>query len=236
VLNDIVDRDIDKINKPQTHIVDNTISLRNAWVIFAVLTFIIIALSVYISIYMFFEWALISFSVYVFSLIYDFYLKKSPLLGNILMALLTSFIPLVIFFFAKDCIETLNNEKIVVLIYLYAALPFFIIIPRELSLDISDIEGDKANGCKTLPIVIGAQKSKLVVVALLLLIIILSIPVALYYQYLATSMIIIDVLLFFYLFKLRSTETRIEYIRIGRFLWFIMIFGLVLFTVATVAK
>lgn len=156
-------------------------------------------------------------------------------MGNVLMALLTSFIPLVLFFFAKDCIETLNNEKIVVLIYLYAALPFLMIIPRELSLDISDIEGDKADGCKTLPIVIGVKKSKLIVVAFLLLIIFLSIPVAIKYHYLAISMTVIDVLLLIYIYKLRTTETRIDYIKIGRFLWFIMIFGLVAFTFSTIA-
>lgn len=234
VLNDIVDRNIDKINKPKTHIVDNTISLKSARIIFALLTLVIIALSVYISIYMFFEWAYISLSVYILSLLYDFYFKRSPLMGNVLMALLTSFIPLVLFFFAKDCIETLHNEKITVLIYLYAALPFLIIIPRELSLDISDMEGDKADGCKTLPIVIGVKKSKIIVIAFLLLIIFLSIPVAIKYQYLAISMSVIDVLLLIYIYKLRTTETRIEYIKIGRFLWFIMILGLVSFTISTI--
>jgi 4-hydroxybenzoate polyprenyltransferase len=234
VLNDIVDRDIDKINKPKTHVVGNTISLKNTKIIFAFLTLIILALSVYISIYMFSEWVFISISVYILSLLYDFYFKRSPLLGNILMALLTSFIPLVLFFFAKDCIETLQNEKINMLIYLYAALPFLIIIPRELSLDISDMEGDKACGCKTLPILIGAKKSKLVVVAFLLLTILLSFPLAIKYHYLAISLSIIDILLLIYIYKLRTTETRIDYIKIGRFLWFIMIFGLVAFTVSTV--
>lgn len=234
VLNDIVDRKIDKINKPQTHIVDNAISVQGAWIIFAFLTFIIVVLSIYISVFMFSEWAFISISVYVLSLLYDFYFKRTPLMGNVLMALLTSFIPLVLFFFAKDCIQALNNEKIDVLIYLYAALPFLIIIPRELSLDISDMEGDKADGCTTLPILIGVKKSRMVVVAFLLLIIILSIPVAIKYPYLTGSMAVIDILLLFYLYKLQTTTTRIDYIRIGRFLWFIMILGLVSFTLSTI--
>jgi 4-hydroxybenzoate polyprenyltransferase len=234
VLNDIVDKDIDKINKPKTHIIDNAISLKNARIILALLTLTIIVLTAYISIYMFSEWAYISLAVCVLSLLYDFYLKRSPLLGNILMALLTSFIPLVLFFFAKDCIEMLQHKKINILIYLYAALPFLIIIPRELSLDISDLEGDKACGCRTLPILIGVKKSRLIVVAFLLLIIFLSIPVAIKYPYLAISMSVIDVLLIMYMYKLRTTVTRLEYIKIGRFLWFIMILGLVLFTFSTI--
>lgn len=234
VLNDIVDMNIDKINKPKTHVIGNAISLKNARIAFALLTLIIFVLSIYISVCMFSEWAFISLTVYMLSLFYDFYFKRSPLMGNILMALLTSFIPLVLFFFAKDCIEALHNEKINVLIYLYAALPFLIIIPRELSLDISDMEGDKACGCKTLPIIIGEKKSKLIVIAFLFLIIALSIPVAIKYHYLIISCTAIDILLLFYIYKFRITQTRIEYIKIGRFLWFIMIFGLVAFTISTI--
>jgi 4-hydroxybenzoate polyprenyltransferase len=234
VLNDIVDRHIDKINKPKTHIVDNSISLKNSIAVFIFISIVILLLSIYISVYMFSEWTYISLSVYLLSISYDIYFKRSPLLGNILMALLTSFIPFVLFFFAKDCIDNLNNEKIVVLIYLYAALPFLIIIPRELSLDISDMEGDKACGCNTLPILIGAKKSKLIVIAFILTTILLSIPTAIKYHYLSVSLIIIDLLLLGYIYKLKKTETRIEYIKIGRFLWFIMIFGLIAFTISTI--
>ncbi|MEO6902057.1 MAG: UbiA family prenyltransferase [Bacteroidia bacterium] len=234
VLNDIMDRDIDKINKPQTHIVGNSLSLNTARIIFVVITIIIIVLSVYISLYVFIEWAVISTVVYVMSILYDVYFKKSPLLGNILMALLTSFIPLVLFFFAQECIEELNNERIKILIYLYAIFPSLIIIPRELSLDISDMEGDKAGGCKTLPIIIGVKKSKFVVTAFLIFTISSTIPLAFIYKYLAIWLILIDILLLIYIYKLRSTETRIEYIKIGRFLWFIMILGLIGFTIATV--
>ena len=47
-------------------------------------------------------------------------------------------------------------------------------------------------------------------------------------------MSVIDFLLLIYIYKLWTTETRIEYIKIGRFLWFIMIFGLIAFTVSTI--
>ena|ERR1700741_1395925 len=234
VLNDIMDHDIDKINKPSTRIVGNKISLVNAWIIFISITSLIITLSVYISLYVFKEWAFISTGVYILSILYDIYFKKSPLLGNILMALLTSFIPLVLFFFAKDCIENLRNERINVLIYLYAGFPFLIIIPRELSLDISDMEGDKACGCKTLPLLIGIKKSKLVVIAFTLLTITLSFPLAFKYHYLAISLAVIDLLLIHYVYKLRAVETRVGYIKIGRFLWFIMILGLIAFTLSTI--
>lgn len=234
VLNDIVDRDIDKINKPQTHIIDNTISLNSAKWIFAILSILSAALSIYIAAYLFIEWAFISAGVYILSLAYDLYLKRSPLFGNVLMALLSSFIPLVIFYFADECIESLNNSRLEVLIWIYAIFPFLIIIPRELSLDISDIDGDKACNCKTLPIILGVEKSKQIVAALIIFLISISIPTALKLDYMALPIFIIDAMLLIYLHFLKSTSTRIGYIRIGRFLWATMIIGLIMLSISTV--
>lgn len=234
VLNDIVDRHIDEINKPVTRVVNNTISLKSARMIFWILTLLILILSVYISIYIFREWIYISATVYFLSLLYDHYLKRAPLLGNIVIGLLSAFIPIVLFFFAKDCIRSLHNERINVLICLYSVFPFLIIVPRELSLDISDMEGDRALGCKTLPILVGARKSKRLTALLLLVIVLLSIPTAICYPYLLIPLISVDLLILMYIYKLRTARTRIEYIRVGRFLWFIMFFGLVMFITFTI--
>lgn len=234
VLNDIMDRGIDKINKPSSHIVGNTISLKTAWNIFTFLSLLILLLSIYISVFVFMEWAFISAAVYVLSILYDTYFKRSPLLGNILMAVLTAFIPLVLFFFAKDCIRMLHNETVNLLIYLYAFFPFLIIIPRELSLDISDLEGDKANGCKTLPILIGVKRSKMVVIAFILLIQILSLFLIQWYSHLMFTLLLVDALLVYYIYWLYRCEQRIDYIKAGRFLWLIMILGLIGFTLSTI--
>jgi 4-hydroxybenzoate polyprenyltransferase len=234
ILNDIMDRHIDLINKPQTHTVGRTISLRGAKQLFVAVTILIALLSSYISIYVFSEWAYISASVYFLSVLYDVYLKRSPLFGNILIAVLASFIPLVLFFFAGECIAALRNEKITVLIFLYSFFPFLVIVARELSLDISDMKGDEADGCRTLPIVIGVSKSRAVVVALIILIIILSIITSFFYPYLLVTFLLTNMLLIVYLVKFRQAKTRIGYIRAGRFLWFTMIIGLVGFTVATI--
>src|SRR5688572_14030864 len=56
ILNDIVDRDIDKINKPNTHTVDRIISLRSARMLFIITTLLILVVSVYISYFVFIEW------------------------------------------------------------------------------------------------------------------------------------------------------------------------------------
>lgn len=234
ILNDIMDRDIDKINKPETHTVDRLISLRSAKLLFISATILIVIISIYISYYIMTEWIVIAPLVYVFSVGYDLYFKRMPLIGNVVMAALAGFVPLVIMFFAKDALALLNNERLYVLIWCYSLLPFSVIIPRELSLDISDMEGDKIGGCKTLPILIGAQASRIIVAVLILLIIVVSIPLMFQYSFLAGTFCIMDAMFLYYIFRLFRAETRIEYIRIGRFLWFAMIVGILGVTIVTV--
>lgn len=232
ILNDIVDRDIDKINKPNTRVIERLISPKSAKLLFIISSILIIPISLYIGIFLFSEWFLISIITYLAAVAYSLYLKRSPLLGNIAIAAMASFIPLVIMFFAKDCLHLLNSERLNLLIYIYAGLPFLIIIPRELSLDISDIEGDKICGAKTLPIVIGIQKARLVVIALLILVIGISIPFILKYTFLASTFLFIDAMLVLYIILFIRTHNRLRYIQIGRFLWAIMICGIIGSTIA----
>jgi 4-hydroxybenzoate polyprenyltransferase len=234
IMNDIMDREIDKINKPRTHVVGRSISLAAVKKLFLIFTVFIVLLSIYISCFVFWEWAFISSIVYILSVLYNMYFKKSPLLGNILIAFLASFVPLVILFFAHDAILFLNSEKITLLAYLYSGFSFLIIFPRELSLDISDMEGDKACGCRTLPIIIGARRSKFVVIQLIFINVVLSVLLSLSYSYLVPVLIPVNILLVVYIFLLWRCEMRIDYIRAGRFLWFIMISGLIGFTVVTI--
>src|SRR5690606_20091952 len=91
ILNDIMDRDIDKINKPINHIVNNHFSLKQVIWFFILFSIVTLLLSVYISLNIFIEWSWISLSVYISSFLYNVYLKKSPLFGNILIALMAGF-------------------------------------------------------------------------------------------------------------------------------------------------
>lgn len=233
IFNDIMDLGIDKINKRDRHIIGRKISLKNAWRLFAATSVLILAFSVYISIYLFSEWAFIAAGVYLLSLLYSIVLKKSPLMGNIAIAFLAAFIPLVILFFAKDPIALLDDEKINTLIYLYALFPFFITTARELSLDISDMEGDKAGGCKTLPVVIGAQKAKWVVMAMIGTVIAGSFFLMAAHLHLYAAICVVDAGLLYYLRLFRKAHTRLDIIRAGRWLWFVMIAGLAGFALAT---
>lgn len=233
ILNDIMDKDIDSVNKPNTRIVERIIPVKHAILLFLMVSAMAFLLSIYITICIFSEWAVISISVYLLSVLYDVYFKRTPLFGNILVGILAAFIPLVIFFFGRDCIAALD-PKLTVLVWLFSLFSFFIIVARELSLDISDMAGDAAVDCKTLPLLIGERKSKIIVNIILLTVIFASIYISCLFPYLIVPFGFTDVLLLYYLLLLRRCADRIDYIRAGRFLWFIMITGLIGFTLVSV--
>lgn len=233
VMNDIRDKEIDAVNKPNTRIIGRIYSVRESYGLFIVLTCLILISSMVLTHYFFPEWWWICLIVIFFSFVYNLWLKRTPLFGNLLMAAMTAGIALIIKLFMSEDLEHLNNGKLELLFDLFALISFAIIVPRELSLDISDLEGDLSDGCYTLPARIGEQKSKWVVVILLILFMISGIWIQYYHSWQRVTFGIGTGLLIFYCFWLFRCKERIEYIRAGRFLWAIMILMFILATIFT---
>ncbi len=231
VLNDIIDRDTDAINKPKTRIVERKISLRNSWVIFISLSIIGAVLSIFIGWGIFWEWYVIAPIVYLLSICYNLYFKRMPLVGNFAIAALASSIPLVLLFYASEVLDNIDNDSLYSLIYFYAWLPFLIIVPRELSLDISDLEGDKRSKCITYPVKYGEQKARKLVNLMVWLIIIFFFLVGVLFPSLRMLMAILAAMLIIYLWLFKKAKTRIQLVQIGRYFWFIMLFGLAFYTI-----
>jgi 4-hydroxybenzoate polyprenyltransferase len=233
VLNDIRDREIDAVNKPNTRIIGRIYSIRESYVLFIVLTCLILISSIVLTRYFFPEWWWICIIVTFFSFVYNLWLKRTPLFGNLLMAAMTASIALMIKLFMFEDLVHLNSEKLNLLFDLFAFISFAIIVPRELSLDISDLEGDLSDECYTLPAKIGEKRSKRVVVFLLALFMIGGAYVQYVYPHQRITFGVGTGLLIFYCFWLFRCKERIDYIRAGRFLWAIMILMFVLATIFT---
>jgi 4-hydroxybenzoate polyprenyltransferase len=232
IFNDIIDRKIDKVNKPGKCIIDYNISLKLAICYFIFTTVLIIGISIYIINFIFHEWIFFCTGVYILSIIYSLYLKKLPLIGNIVIAGLASFIPIVQLFSSKQCLALIADYKVTTLIYMYAFFPFSIIIPREISLDIEDIEGDKIGHRKTIPILIGKERTKKVIILMVLSGIIMSLFISHKYSFLRIPYTIVNALLVFYLFSFIKSQHKVDYKRSRNFLWIIMILGLVGFAIS----
>lgn len=121
------------------------------------------------------------------SILYDLYAKRVVLIGNMLIALTMLAPVLYPYLFYNE--KYGYNDKFLEL-YMYAIFLFG--VSRELIKSIEDVEGDRQEGIKTLPVVIGIEKTKIITMILLkFYIILLLLGVTVINNLLATVLIII---------------------------------------------
>ena len=147
VLNDVLDLESDYISHPQRPIPLNKITVIKAKKIAIILLLIIFIVSFFLNIY-----ALIFLIFIIIPMLigYNFFLKGIPLVGNITVSLLLSFV----FIFTE--IVFLQEIQITIIPSL---LVFGLSFIREFIKDIHDYDGDKKYGVKTLPVIIGQSQS-----------------------------------------------------------------------------
>lgn len=148
VFNDIKDVKIDRVNKPGRVLPGNVISLKGARMI----TF----LSLFLSLVMGFMVNRAFFVGIVIAGVVSVYysMKKKDIFSSVLTAIL--FASVIIFggLAAGELRKVSYHFFIFVMIFIFA---------REIIKDIEDIKGDRKYGLKTIPIVYGLRRSKLVI-------------------------------------------------------------------------
>jgi 4-hydroxybenzoate polyprenyltransferase len=174
VINDIFDQETDAENKPNKVIIGKSISESNAYIIYASLTItgvacgFILANSVEHP-----NFAVVFVLIATLLYFYASTLKKIALVGNIVVALLLAFSVIIIGMFDIFPNTFDINRKQMTLAFSilldYAKFAFIINLVREIIKDIQDVKGDTLQEMKTLPIVIGVAKTKIIAFVLLLL-------------------------------------------------------------------
>ena len=98
--------------------------------------------------------------------LYSSHWKKQVLIGNIIVALFSAFVMLIIVYAEWEVISsiawqqnTASGEAISIIVF-YSAFIFLISMIREMLKDIEDIEGDRAAGYRTLPIINSPEKAQ----------------------------------------------------------------------------
>jgi len=108
--------------------------------------------------------------------------KRQFLIGNLIVALLTAMVPLLVIFFEWPALYKYYIVHAVTLpefnfifywIGAFALFAFLTTLTREIIKDIEDFEGDAAYGRNTIPIVIGVFSARLVSVSLIIITVIL---------------------------------------------------------------
>ena len=151
VINDYFDYNIDLVNKPERPIPSGRISLKNGRN-YAYLLFLAGTICGFLISYLTGNWIpfIIVLIADVILYLYAYKLKATPLIGNLAVGFMTGFG----FVFGGF---TINNPSIVATSIFLGFFAFVMTTAREIIKDIEDVEGDKKDGARTLPIIIGKR-------------------------------------------------------------------------------
>jgi 4-hydroxybenzoate polyprenyltransferase len=172
IINDYFDIKIDAINRPDKVVLEKRIPLKHAIVMHTVLNIAGIGLAALIAREGgHYSWVLLQLTCTAILWFYSTHFKRQFMTGNVLVALLSSFtiIALILYeplmhsymdepAFLSTPSSTLPNPVWVLGIYTYFA--FMLTWMREIVKDMEDFKGDAEQGCVTMPIKWGLQKSE----------------------------------------------------------------------------
>lgn len=184
IINDIHDTETDRINKPKKLLVGRHISEKNADYLYIAFTSIGVLMGLILS-NMIGHKAIAAVFIIVAALLYGYAttFKNIFLIGNVVIASLVAFTPLLLVLF--DIFPTIENNilaptlKASKTILHVAIFAFGINLIRELIKDIQDTNGDKNAGRNTIPVVLGKKRSTYIAFAITLVLIVASV----YYLY-----------------------------------------------------
>jgi|WetSurMetagenome_2_1015567.scaffolds.fasta_scaffold07805_7 4-hydroxybenzoate polyprenyltransferase len=179
IINDYFDVKIDSVNKPDRLVIDKLIPARSAILMHLIINGVATILGFYLayrvgSVYFGLIFPFISVLLWFYSVRY----KRMLLWGNLVVAFLSSFVILVVwlyeFFYLRahpvDFANVIPDLKAVTNIFLaYALFAFLVSLFREIVKDMEDWEGDEKYGCRTLPLVIGLEKTKWVAASIMVI-------------------------------------------------------------------
>ena len=180
IINDYFDVKADRINKPNRLIINKSLKSRWAIVLHWIFNFIGFFMAIVLAIHFKSLWfVLIHLASINLLWFYSLFLKKKAVLGNLVIGFLTALIPiLVIIYFQlskyKSQIIPLENEvwyqdSAYQLIWVLSIFAFFQNFAREILKDIQDMKGDEKIYVRSLPMIIGVNKTKLILCAILIL-------------------------------------------------------------------
>jgi 4-hydroxybenzoate polyprenyltransferase len=214
IINNFYDSEKDLINKPRKTMLDRLVSQNTKLSFYFILNFLAVVFASYVS----FK-AVIFFALYIFAIwFYSHRLKKQPMIGNIVSAILTVTPFFAIFIYYQ------NFERVV---FAHAIFLFLLISMRELTKDLENIKGDLALDYRTVPVVYGERISKLMLtlvalltlVAATMLILFFEIGHMYYFFYLSIALLLL------YLILLLKSNNKTHYLILHNILKFIIVAG-----------
>ncbi|MGE5355189.1 MAG: geranylgeranylglycerol-phosphate geranylgeranyltransferase [Deltaproteobacteria bacterium] len=239
IINDIMDIEPDKINKPSKRIVGKSIEINHAKRIYFVFLITGFVLSIWVAIAVSRLEYLIFYIIPVILLyFYSTKFKTSFLSGNLIVSFFSAGVTAIIFIFEFPglvILRAVNPVSYTELVSLFVALivfSFLVSLLREIVKDIEDIEGDQYAGSGTLPVKAGVNTAKAVcgfisIVILILLFYWIKSPVSSQNVKIYTILALI-LPLTYAVWLLKNAETKKQFHKLSTVIKLIMLLGIMM--------
>jgi 4-hydroxybenzoate polyprenyltransferase len=156
IINNFYDSEKDRINRPRKSILEQYVGLNTKLSLYFVLNFLVVIAASYVSFR-----SVLFFSIYIFAIwFYSHKIKKRPIIGNLISAILTITPFFAIFLYYKNYSS---------LIFVFGFYLFLVLSMRELVKDLENLKGDLTLDYKTIPVVYGERTAKIMVLCLVLI-------------------------------------------------------------------
>lgn len=172
-INDYFDIPIDRINRPHSIILGRVLSRRNAIFSHTLLNLIAVSLAVYLS-FRYDQWVLapLFLAGAMMLWMYSIRLKKTFLIGNGVVALLSAFVIGIVWLVEYLAVHKQDlavadwNSSINHLSLLYGLFAMMTSLIREIIKDMEDKKGDSIAGCQSIPLRKGVKTSRNIILIL----------------------------------------------------------------------
>ena len=156
IINSFYDSKKDLINRPNKSQLDRLVRQSTKLQVYFGLNFFVAAIATFVSFR-----AMIFFSVYIFLIwYYSHKIKKYPIIGNLMAAILAVLPFFGILLYYKNFYEV---------IFFHATFLFLLLLIREMIKDLENLKGDLINNYRTVPVVYGELIAKQIITLLLIL-------------------------------------------------------------------
>ena len=239
IINDIFDVESDKINKEEV-IIGNQIPSRQAIFWYYLFNSVAIVLSFYLVYCINNYYLLIIFFSSIFVLRwYSKTYKHKFIIGNLIVSTLTSLSIFNVYLFCDHnsrVIFHINDEFYATIIFVFFS--FFLTLSREIMKDLEDKEGDKFMNSENIALTFSLNKVKCIVSILLIIVLIplLCILVSLvdeFIYYYSAKLFFLSIycshicfLIIYTIYKIKSSDKKVNFTRVSQLLKFIMILGI----------
>lgn len=168
IINDVLDQETDAINRPNTTIIGTKISEDFAFNLYIAINIVALLIGYYLCNVINKPTFLAAFIIPVVLLyLYATSFKKIAVIGNFVVAFVLGLSVIIIGFFdilpATDSNNQIEMMTLLFILLDYAVFAMIINFIREIVKDIEDVDGDYNQGMRTLPIVLGKERTTKIV-------------------------------------------------------------------------